>query len=163
MKSLTGVDEFCNPDVDSQRIVATGQVDLVRGGAGLITLEPLHVELQGQVTIDGMPANDDFRVTFKKAEGLPVLEWHAPVDKDGAYRVKLPYSGTLCAWAARRFPLNHVVKCETFLPGLRQADLDVQPGLIRVRLQATDASRLNEPVVLVVAKRDRRTNGPRVE
>ena len=48
--------------------------------------------------------------------------------------------------------MNAVVKCDTFLSGFRRFDIDIPPGVIRVRLQAVDPARVDGPVLLSIGK-----------
>jgi hypothetical protein len=108
------------------QILATARAQVVRGAAQVMSLTMVAAEIEGILTVNGLPPPEGVRLMFGPTS-RPGLAWNAPFDAYGAYRVTLDASGdqTTCARLERVTPLNASgPKCARFAPGLQRFDLD---------------------------------------
>jgi hypothetical protein len=133
--------------VHDKRVVATApRGEVVPGGVVLMQLEVANVEVEGYVTLDGVPATG-VRLHFRYNGAH--YDWYAPVDENGFYRVTLDGrgGGSFCLSLERALPFNDVTiniprpagppfPCRVFYPGPQRFDVDlhIPPGLIRIHV-----------------------------
>jgi hypothetical protein len=133
--------------VRDKRVVATApRGEVIPGGVVLMQLELANVEVEGYVTLDGVPATD-VRLHFRHNEAN--YDWYATVNENGFYRITLDGrgSGSFCMSLERALPFNEVTiniprpagppfPCRVFSPGPQRFDVDlhIPPGLIRIHV-----------------------------
>ena len=137
-----------------ERIIATAQVDVARGATALLTLELLAMEVQGTVSVNGVPIGAGLHLRFQHT-GQPFWGWDAPISSAGEYHVTVPSAGALCAWIERDPPLNHVTRCAMLRPGLQRFDIDIPPGVIHIEAAASPGKSIDDQVLISVAARGR--------
>jgi len=132
---------------DTEQIVAIADKrSVVRGGVIVMRLEWTQIELEGRITVNGLPPNIGL-LYFSEPEGKHDW-WEAPLADDGTYHARLDStSGRLCMYLykrARKHSIGSInIGCETFFPGLQRFDRDlrVPPGTIYV-----DVPPMGQPV-----------------
>ncbi len=110
------------------------------------------IEIEGLITVDGVPATRDIGVTVR-SKGSSLLKLKAPLDANGVYRAKVAAareSDEICFSFERTRPLNYVERCGTFTPGSQRFDIDLAPGVIAVDVAPVKRAAPGELALLVV-------------
>jgi hypothetical protein len=122
-------------------------------------LESVAIDIEGVIRVGGIPMGDGFHLRFSP-QAIAFLGWTAEIDTNGSYaaHIRDNASNEICGWLSRTQPLNHVMKCGQFYPGLQRFDFDVAPGIIRVEVPPVPGAA--DVWSEIVVGRDRSRNGP---
>jgi len=130
------------------RIAATARGTVLPAVTTLLSLESPSVEIVGVVSIDGVPVKEGFRLMFKR-NGPTFWNWEAPIAADGTYHVVVE-GEDVAAWILRSQPLNSVVRYGPFHPGVQRFDIDLPPGIIRIRVAPLPSAAANDDALIEV-------------
>jgi len=133
--NLTYIGQPATPADD--RIVATGRVQLAKAAAASLVLAPPETEVEGTLRINGAVPSGPVHLIFRSSR-RSWLEWDAPLDAKGAYRVAIAATEPneqICVHLQREPPINSVfVRCPKLGAGLQQLDIDAKMprGVLRI-------------------------------
>jgi hypothetical protein len=132
-------------------IAATARGQVVRAQTNPMTIRPLQTEIEGVVTVDGVPSTEGIQLTFTH-DTSPSWRWKPSMGANGQYRIKLDgeSSERLCAEVTRARPLNIVRECLAVQPGLQHFNIDIAPGVIRVYVPPVPSAPDDRDALVVV-------------
>jgi hypothetical protein len=115
-------------------IAATARAEVFAGVSTPMNIAPLRTEVQGTVTVAGLPLDGGVQIKF--IDDVIRWEWKASVDAHGNYRAHLTSepNDRVCATVERIQPMNHIRECSTFQAGIERFDIDLLPGLLRINV-----------------------------